>query len=272
MASTADGHLSLLMDIAYTVSGFVVGFIVGLTGVGGGSLMTPILVLLFGFKPAVAVGTDLLYAAITKSGGVFVHQRRGTIEWEIVGLLALGSVPACILSVFVLKHLDAAGINYDRIISVALSIALILTSMVLMFKGRLQLLSQDERLSAVRSVHRRLRKPMTVMAGLVIGTLVTLSSVGAGALGAATLFFLYPRMRAITIVGTDLAHAVPITAIAGLGHVHLGTVDFLLLVSLLLGSLPGIYLGSHTGANLPERVVRPILASMLLLIGVRMAI
>lgn len=260
------------MDLAYTISGFVVGFIVGLTGVGGGSLMTPILVLLFGFKPAVAVGTDLLYAALTKSGGVFVHQSRGSIEWEIVGLLALGSVPATVISVFVLKHLGAAGVNYDRIITVALSIALILTSLVLMFKGRLQSLSQADGFSAIRAVHRRLRKPMTVAAGLIIGTLVTLSSVGAGALGAAFLFFLYPRMRAINIVGTDLAHAVPITAIAGLGHVHLGTVDFMLLLSLLLGSLPGIYLGSHTGANLPDRVVRPILASMLFLIGVRMAI
>ena len=259
------------MDWAYTAAGFAVGFIVGLTGVGGGSLMTPLLVLLFGFKPAVAVGTDLLYAAITKSGGVLVHQRRKTIEWRIVGLLALGSIPATLASIFLLKKLDAAGVNYDRIITSALSVALILTSLVLFFRDRLQSVSESEKLDAVRTIHRRLREPMTVIAGLIIGTLVTLSSVGAGALGAAFLFFLYPRMRAINIVGTDLAHAVPITAIAGMGHVLLGTVNFPLLLSLLIGSLPGIYLGSHTGANLPERVVRPLLAGMLMLIGLRMA-
>lgn len=260
------------MDITYTIAGFVVGFIVGLTGVGGGSLMTPILVLVFGFKPAIAVGTDLLYAAITKSGGIFVHNRRGTIEWKIVGLLASGSIPATIISVLLLKHLDTAGINYDKVITYTLSTSLILTSLVLMFKNRLQHASQNERYEAIRALHRRLRKPMTILAGVLIGTLVTLSSVGAGALGAAILFFLYPRLRAASIVGTDLAHAVPITAIAGMGHVHIGTVDFLLLGSLLIGSLPGIYLGSHTGSYLPDKLLRPILASMLFLIGLRMAI
>jgi hypothetical protein len=259
------------MELGYTVAGFIVGFVVGLTGVGGGSLMTPILVLFFGLKPAVAVGTDLLYAAITKSGGIFVHQARKTIEWKVVGHLAAGSIPATIVAVFLLKRLDAAGINYDRILMLALSAALVLTASVLAFRDRLRRLSLDERFAAVRAAHRRWRTPMTVIGGAVIGALVTLSSVGAGALGAAFLFFLYPRMRAISIVGTDLAHAVPITAIAGLGHAHLGTVDFILLLNLLLGSLPGIYLGSHTGANLPDRVVRPILALMLFFIGLRMA-
>lgn len=258
------------MDLAYTLAGFLVGFIVGLTGVGGGSLMTPILVLVFSIKPAVAVGTDLLYAAVTKGGGVFVHHGRGTVEWKIVGLLACGSVPATFGSVFLLKYLETAGIDYDRLITVMLSIALILTSSVLLFRNQLQRASRDERLDAVRALHRRARRPITVLAGALIGFLVTLSSVGAGALGAAILFFLYPRLRAVTIVGTDLAHAVPITAIAGLGHAHLGTVDYPLLASLLVGSLPGIYLGSHAGANLPDNVVRPILAVMLFAVGVRM--
>jgi len=260
------------MDITYTIAGFMVGFIIGLTGVGGGSLMTPILILVFGFKPAIAVGTDLLYAAITKSAGIFVHNRRGTIEWKIVGLLATGSIPATIISVLLLKHLDTTGINYDKVITYTLSISLILTSLVLMFKNQLQYVSQNERYDAVRALHRRLRKPITVLAGALIGTLVTFSSVGAGALGAAILFFLYPRLRAASIVGTDIAHAVPITAIAGMGHIHIGTVDFLLLGSLLIGSLPGIYLGSHTGSYLPDKLLRPILAGMLLLIGIRMAI
>jgi uncharacterized protein len=260
----------LEFQFAYTVAGFAVGFIVGLTGVGGGSLMTPVLVLLFNFKPAVAVGTDLLYAAITKSGGIFVHHGKGNVDWHIVRLLATGSVPASLLSLLLLRHLDASGINYDRMITLVLAVALVLTSLVLMFRGQIEAVSRRENLDFVRALHRRMRTPMTVIAGACVGFFVTLSSVGAGALGAAILFFLYPRMRPITIVGTDIAHAVPITAIAGLGHAHLGTVDYTLLVSLLLGSLPGIYLGSHTGTRLPDHVVRPILAGMLLLIGVRM--
>jgi hypothetical protein len=260
------------MDLAYTLSGFVVGFIVGLTGVGGGSLMTPLLVLVFGIKPVVAVGTDLLYAAITKSGGILVHNKRGTIEWPIVGLLATGSVPASLAALLVIGHLERSGIDYDRVITLSLGIALILTSLVLIFRNPLQALSTSERLTPVREMHRRLRKPMTAVCGAIIGTLVTLSSVGAGALGAAFLFFLYPRMRPINIVGTDLAHAVPITAIAGLGHAQLGTVNYPLLASLLIGSLPGIWLGSHTGFRLPDHIVRPILAGMLLLIGVKMAL
>ncbi len=260
------------MDIAYSIAGFVVGFIIGLTGVGGGSLMTPILVLIFGIAPVVAVGTDLLYAAVTKCGGIFVHHKRGTVEWKIVGLLSLGSLPAAILSIFVLKYLGETGINYEHLITTTLSIALILTSLGLLFKGRLQSLSQNERFASVRVLHRRLRKPMTITAGALIGILVTFSSVGAGALGAAILFFLYPRIRAISIVGTDLAHAIPITAIAGLGHLHLGTVNIALLISLLIGSLPGIYFGSHLGTRLPEKIMRPALASMLLVIGIRLAI
>lgn len=258
------------MDLAYTFAGFVVGFIIGLTGVGGGSLMTPILVLVFGIKPAVAVGTDLLYAAVTKGGGVFVHHSRGTVQWPLVGLLACGSIPATFASVYLLKHLEAAGIDYDRLITVMLSIALILTSLVLLFRNQLHKASQAERFDAIRTLHRRARGPMTVVSGALIGFLVTLSSVGAGALGAAILFFLYPRLRAATIVGTDLAHAVPITAIAGIGHAHLGTVNYILLASLLVGSLPGIYLGSHAGARMPDRIIRPILAVMLLLVGVRL--
>lgn len=260
------------MDIAYSLAGFLVGFIVGLTGVGGGSLMTPILVLFFGIAPVIAVGTDLLYAAITKCGGIFVHHRHGNIEWKIVGLLSMGSVPSAIFSIIILKYLGDMGINYDRLIYTSLSIALILTSLVLLFKEKIQSISQNEIFTIIRALHRRLRNPMTIMAGALIGILVTFSSVGAGALGAAILFFLYPRIRAISIVGTDLAHAVPITAIAGLGHFHLGTVNTALLFSLIIGSLPGIYFGSHLGARLPEKIMRPALASMLLMIGIRMAI
>lgn len=260
------------MDIAYTLIGFFVGFVVGVTGVGGGSLMTPILVLGFSIPPAIAVGTDLLYASITKSTGIFIHHARKTIDWDIVKLLSIGSIPSACLSIFILKNMLVSGIDYERVITNTLSFALILTSLVLLFKGQIQKLSQNERLSGIKTLHRQLRKPLTIFSGALIGFLVTLSSVGAGALGAAILFFLYPRMRAISIVGTDLAHAVPITAIAGLGHAHLGTVDYMLLVSLLIGSIPGIYIGSNLGSYLPEKIMRPVLASMLLMIGIRFAI
>ena len=260
------------MDIAFTFAGFVVGFIIGLTGVGGGSLMTPILVLVFSIKPVVAVGTDLLYAAITKGGGVFAHQKQGNIDWKVVRLLSTGSIPATLAAVFILKQMASMGINYDGLITSVLSIALILTSLVILFKSQLQSLGRTEPFQVIRVIHRKLCVPMTILSGALIGILVTFSSVGAGALGAAILFFLYPRFNTIKIVGTDLAHAVPITAIAGLGHWHLGSVDFQLLLSLIIGSLPGIYLGSHTGVLLPEKYMRPLLASMLLLIGGRMAI
>lgn len=259
------------MDFAYTIAGFVVGFIVGMTGVGGGSLMTPILVLGFGIKPAVAVGTDLLYAAITKGGGILVHNKNKTIEWRITGLLALGSIPASLVSIYLLQILEQAGINYDRLITSSLSVALILTSLVILFKDRLQSVGRSERLDFIRALHRQLQTPMTVLAGVLLGVLVTLSSVGAGALGAAILFFLYPRLPTIKIIGTDLAHAVPLTAVAGLGHLHLGTIDLAMLAYLLLGSLPGIYIGSHLAVRLPEHYVRPALAAMLMLIGVRLA-
>lgn len=260
------------MDLGYSIAGFIVGFIVGMTGVGGGSLMTPILVLGFGVKPAIAVGTDLLYAAITKSGGILVHNKKGTIEWRIVGLLSLGSLPASLLTVFLLKYLNKAGVDYNHLLTTALSFALILTSLVIIFKERLQSFGRNERFRFIHALHKQLQEPITVVAGIVLGTLVTLSSVGAGALGAAILFFLYPHQPAIKIVGTDLAHAVPLTFVAGLGHMHLGSIDYYMLASLLLGSLPGIYLGSHLATRLPDSFIRPALASMLFLIGLRLAV
>ena len=260
------------MDFGYSIAGFIVGFIVGMTGVGGGSLMTPILVLVFSIKPAIAVGTDLLYAAITKSGGILVHNKKGNINWRIVGLLSLGSLPASLLSIYLLQYLGHAGINYDRLITSSLSIALMLTSLVLLFKDRLQQLGLNERFDVIRALHKQFQAPITVIAGVILGVLVTLSSVGAGALGAAILFFLYPRLPTIKIVGTDLAHAVPLTAVAGLGHMHLGTIDLNLLGYLLLGSLPGIYIGSHIAVRLPDQLVRTALACMLFLIGVRLAV
>jgi uncharacterized membrane protein YfcA len=256
------------MDWAYTLSGLLVGFLVGMTGVGGGSLMTPMLVFLFGIVPVTAVGTDLLFAAITKAGGVWVHTKRQTIDWRIVGYLAMGSMPASLITTYVLKHSQVQNAELNTIITTTLGIALILTSIALLFKGDFQRLGR--RISNdIAPDWTRWRGVITVAAGIILGILVTLTSVGAGALGAAMLFFLYPSLPTARIVGTDIAHAVPLTAVAGLGHLNMGTVDFVLLGSLLLGSLPGIYLGSHLGTKVPERVMRPILASMLMLIGVK---
>ncbi len=252
------------MDWLYTLSGFAVGAIVGLTGVGGGSLMTPLLVLLFGIHPATAVGTDLLYAAITKAGGTTVHARKGHVDWRITGLLASGSVPASILTIWTMSFLPKQSPAVTHIISVSLGIALVLTACAIVFRTRLQNYALSH---ADDSAHTKFQAPITVAVGILLGVLVTISSVGAGALGVAVLFFLYPRLPAIRIVGSDLAHAVPLTLVAGLGHWAIGSVDWSLLGSLLTGSLPGIWLGSHASARVPERVLRPILATMLILVG-----
>lgn len=256
------------MDFAYTLAGFFVGAVVGLTGVGGGSLMTPILVLGFGVQPALAVGTDLLYAACTKAGGIWVHQRHGTIDWRVCGHLAAGSVPAAGVTLAVLHALGSRGVAYDDLITTTLGIALVLTALAILFKSRIAAYAAR----VEPGPWLRYRGALTVACGGVLGVLVTLSSVGAGALGAAMLFYLYPRMRSVNIVGTDIAHAVPLTAVAGLGHLSLGSVDFAMLGSLLLGSLPGIWLGSRYSARLPEHLLRPALASMLLFVGAKMAI
>lgn len=254
------------MDWLYTLSGFAVGVIVGLTGVGGGSLMTPLLVLLFGVHPATAVGTDLLYAAITKSGGTVVHAKKGHVDWLIVRRLASGSIPAATLTIFVLSQLPKQSSEMTHLISVSLGIALLLTACAIVFRQRiLQFALRHENSFVQRHIG-----PVTVAVGAVIGVLVSISSVGAGALGVAALFFLYPHLSAVRIVGSDVVHAVPLTLVAGIGHWWLGSVDWSLLGALLLGSLPGIWIGSHISARVPDRILRPILASMLVLIGAKL--
>ncbi|MBA4093311.1 MAG: hypothetical protein C0489_04415 [Candidatus Accumulibacter sp.] len=252
------------MDWLYTLSGFVVGAIVGLTGVGGGSLMTPLLVLLFGVHPATAVGTDLLYAAITKAGGTAVHAKKGHVDWRITRLLAAGSIPAAALTIWALSFLPKRSPEVTHVISMSLGVALLLTACAIVFRSKLQ---RRALAHADDAAHTKLRAPITVAVGALLGVLVTISSVGAGALGVAVLFYLYPRLPAIRIVGSDVAHAVPLTLVAGIGHWMIGSVDWALLGSLLLGSLPGIWLGSHASAKVPDRFLRPILASMLVLIG-----
>jgi uncharacterized membrane protein YfcA len=234
-----------------------------LTGVGGGSLMTPLLVLFFGVAPATAVGTDLLYAALTKAGGVTVHARRRQVRWDIVGRLAAGSIPGALLTIGVLTlaRIDPAALG--RIVTHSLGVALILTACAIIAKPRIQHWGQR----ASGAWRERWIGPLTVVVGFLLGVLVTLSSVGAGALGVAALFFLYPRLSTVEIVGSDIAHAVPLTLVAGLGHAHLGTVDWGLLGSLLIGSLPGIWLGSTLSSRVPDRLLRSGLASLLVIIG-----
>jgi uncharacterized membrane protein YfcA len=251
------------MDFAYTLAGFFVGAIVGLTGVGGGSLMTPLLVLVFGIHPATAVGTDLLYAALTKVGGTFVHGLKKTIDWKITGLLAAGSIPASAVTLWVVSQYAPGGLaGASKLISGALGVALLLTAGALIFRKRLQAFAGSHEVRNPATTAR-----LTVLVGLALGVLVTISSVGAGALGVTALILLYPRLPIVRVVGTDIAHAVPLTLVAGLGHWLLGSVDWTLLGSLLLGSLPGIFIGSHISAKVPERVLRPILASLLVIIG-----
>lgn len=257
------------MDWQFTVSGFVVGLIVGVTGVGGGSLMTPLLVLVFGVSPATAVGTDLLYASLTKTLGGWVHSKRGTVDWKVFGLLAMGSLPAAVVTIVLLKYLALDEKTLRSLVTSVLSMALLSTATALLFKDAIKKLARRKD-GTVYELHHRYLPAATIATGVVVGALVTVSSIGAGVLGTVALLFLYPRMPSVKVVGTDIVHAVPLTALAGMGHMALGTVDLVLLGSLLLGSLPGIYIGSHLSAKVPEKVLRPVLAVMLLLIGLKM--
>lgn len=255
------------MDFFYYIcAGFVVGLLVGLTGVGGGSLMTPILLIFFNVKAAVAVGTDLLYASITKSVGIFAHGKLGNIDWIIVRLLAYGSIPASLLTLLYLKDLDIASDHAVSSIKFWLGIALLLTSVSVLFRNQLAKLSKTG-----HWINPQYTPVLTVILGIILGFLVTLTSVGAGALGVTALLILYPKLSITRIVGTDVAHAVPLTLVAGLGHASLGTVDYSLLGTLLIGSIPGIWIGSHLSAKVAEHWVRALLALILVYVGQKLA-
>jgi uncharacterized protein len=253
------------MEFGYILAGFVVGFLVGLTGVGGGSLMTPILLLIYNIKPAVAVGTDLLYASITKSVGIFAHGKLGNIDWGIVKRLAMGSIPASMLTLWSLHSMDLQSGNVVCTIKFWLGVALIVTSVAVLMRNKLMsLVAKGEWIPA------RVVPGATVALGVVLGALVTLTSVGAGALGVTALILLYPKEKITTIVGSDIAHAVPLTLVAGLGHASLGTIDYQLLGTLLIGSIPGIYLGSHLSSRVAEHWVRIALAMILIFVGFKL--
>lgn len=253
----------------YILAGAGVGLAVGLTGIGGGSLMTPLLIL-FGFPHNIAIGTDLLYAAITKGSGVFIHNKQKTVRWDIVKALLLGSLPASIGTAVFLKLYFPDTSSYQHILTISLGVMLIVTSLVILFKSRIQASANTATPGPIQNFARRHTYRITFAAGLLLGVCVTLSSVGAGAFGTAVLLILYPRLSTIQIVGTDLAHAVPLTLVAGLSHLFLlNNVDFLLLASLLVGSLPAIYVGTKLASRLPDKMLQPILASTLLLLGLK---
>jgi hypothetical protein len=256
------------VDLLYSISGFGVGVLVGMTGVGGGSLMTPLLIILFGIHPATAVGTDLLYAAATKSAGTLVHGLHRTIDWRVVGRLAAGSVPMTALTLLALSRFDIHGGAAQDLIREVLSSALAGTAVVLIF--RKNILSFYA--ARVGELTPRRTVALTVLVGAVLGALVSISSVGAGALGVTAFIMLYPRLPTARIVGSDIAHAVPLTLAAGIGHWMLGSIDWHLLGALLAGSLPGIVLGSHVAARVPDTVLRLGLATTLIIVASRLVL
>jgi len=253
------------MDMLHAIAGLLVGFLVGVTGVGGGSLMTPILVLLFGVSPQTAVGTDLLFAASTKIVGSGVHGWRSTVDWRIVRRLATGSVPAAVFTLLVLSRFGKVGKEASEIILVVLGGMLVLTSIATLFQKKLAVFAKThERLDEQESLIP------TIALGAVLGVAVTISSVGAGAIGVTALLMLYPALRVSKIVGSDIAHAVPLTLVAGFGHWLIGGVDVTLLLNLLMGSVPGVIAGSLLSSRSPDHILRPALAAVLLVSGLKL--
>lgn len=257
------------MDWLSSLAGFFVGIVVGLTGVGGGSLMSPILILLFGVAPATAVGTDLFFAAITKAAGGAIHHRHDNADWGVARLLWMGSIPATVLTLWWLwAHHERA--EKGGVIVTVLGVALILSALLTPFRGAIA--RKAASVEAERAAgYARIQPALTVASGALLGALITLTSVGAGALGASLLLLLYPfRLTPKRLVGTDILHAVPVALIGGIGHAMIGNIDVRLLGALLLGSIPGIVIGSTLAARVSNRVVAPALALVLLIVGIRM--
>jgi uncharacterized membrane protein YfcA len=254
-----------MIDPLYVASGFGVGLLVGMTGVGGGSLMTPLLILLFGIHPSTAVGTDLLYAAATKTGGSLVHGLARSIHWPAVIRLACGSIPAAVLTLLLMWYFDLDANSQRSLVNLVLCFALLLTATSLIFRKSML----DRYRARMERVDAATTTLVTVLTGAVLGVLVSISSVGAGAVGVTALLLLYPRLPMATIVGSDIAHAVPLTLVAGTGHWALGAVDWHLMGVLLLGSLPGIMIGSYSAVRVPQTVLRVALATILIVVAAK---
>lgn len=256
-----------MSSLAFSIAGLVVGTAVGATGVGGGSLMTPILIMFYGVSPSLAVGTDLLYASISKSFGTWLHNKNQSVDWKIVGWQTLGSLPAALLTLVFIEHFGKSN-SLDSLIKLVLSVAIVTTATFTLFQGQVLAWARRRRgdgpLNTTEPRHQRL---LTVLSGVLIGAVVTISSVGAGVIGMMLLLLLYPKHRPVSIVGSDLAHAVLITAIAGAGHARLGSVDYSMLFYLLLGAIPGIWIGSRIGFKLPPERLKTAIAMLLILVG-----
>lgn len=260
-----------MTEFAFVFAGFFVGLVVGLTGVGGGSLMTPILIFFFGVKPYLAVGTDLLFAAVTKAGGTLSLARQQLVPWKVVGQLCAGSLPAALATLALLHQLGPASPTVQILMTRTLGVALLLTAAAMLYKAaRGKVLARSLPAGDLGSATRARHWSLPVLFGAVIGTLVTLTSVGAGAIGVSVLLLLFPLLPLPRIVAADIAYAVPLTLVAGLGHASLGSVDWSLLGKLLAGSLPGIWLGTRLMRHTPERLVRSLLSLLLAYAGTKL--
>jgi uncharacterized membrane protein YfcA len=258
-------------DFAFVFAGFFVGLVVGLTGVGGGSLMTPLLIFGFGIKPYLAIGTDLLFAAGTKFGGALGLARQKRIDWPVVALLSAGSIPAALVTIFFLHRAGLADPAVQAVMTTTLGAALLLTAAATLYKaikGKAISRHLDAGQLALATTPRHWWQP--VLFGAAIGALVSLTSVGAGAIGVTVLMLLYPALPLPRIIAADIAYAVPLTLVAGLGHASIGSVNWPLLGLLLAGSLPGIWLGSRLVRKAPDRLIRSLLSLLLAYAGVRL--
>lgn len=258
------------MDPMLIVAGATTGFLVGLTGVGGGALMTPLLLLIFGIAPLTAVGTDLWFAAITKLFATRIHQRHGLIDWQVVRRLWLGSLSASVLT---LLWMTAHPVDQTAVSSLKtmIAFAVLLTAAGILMQKHLHALGHKLRTTDADHF-KAWQPPLTVLAGAVLGVLVTLTSVGAGALGAVFLAYLYPlRLTPPRLIATDIVHAIPLAFFAGTGHLIVGNINFGLLGNLLLGSIPTVIVGAMLSAKLPHGLLRAALALVLLAVGAKLA-
>ena len=254
------------MDIMLVVAGALTGFLVGLVGVGGGALMTPILLLVFGVAPMSAVGTDLWFAAITKMFATKVHHGHGLIDWQVARRLWAGSLSAAAATIIWMKchPINSGSVSF---LKSAIAIAVIITAISMLLQKPLHALGRRFRVTDAQHF-LAIQAPLTILAGAVLGGLVSLTSVGAGTLGAVFLAYLYPlRMTAPRLVATDIVHAIPLAIFAGFGHLLIGNVDFRLLGNLLLGSVPAVLLGATLSSRLPHNVLKSLLAIVLVVIG-----
>ncbi|TXJ08302.1 MAG: sulfite exporter TauE/SafE family protein [Acinetobacter sp.] len=265
----------MLDAIHFILAGMLVGFCVGVTGVGGGSLMTPILIGLFKIEPHVAIGTDLLYAAISKFCGSLVHAKKLNIVWSIVIWLAIGSIPASLATTWVLEHYLSQSTHYKAVLTMFLGFMLTITGLSIIFRPQIEKFfsryrQQDnvELSEAQRQEIGKNKRLYIVIMGIILGVFVTLSSVGAGAFGIMALILMFPNMPMIRIIGSDVVHAVLLTLVAGLGHMTAGNVDFTLLMWLLVGSIPAIIVGTLLSSRMPEKLIRRILGITLFALGV----